>query len=411
MIKKNFMNKKRFAALLLIFMFLCPLFKVKAAVINEEIDDIYRKWNIEFNLEISLDDETKKAIKVVDENGKTVDVTITSKDGKTLTIVSPKEGYKRGKTYTINIEKGVHTKDSVYLGAASKYVFKVKDDINTYKYKTDVEKSITAGANKIIKKGIETDWEAIAVHKSGLKVPEAYVNTIEKDVKKAKGAYKQPTDYERTSLVLALIGKEPSNFTGYNLIEKIYSNKDIDEQGINAYIFALIALDSKDYKVPETAEWTRDKLIQSILKCRTKDNGWDFAGIKADPDMTAMAITALAPYKDRSDVKKAIDEGVERLSKMQNTDGTYTCYGVKNCESIAQVIIGLCANRVDPTSAEFTKNNKNLIDALMSFKTADGEFSHKQKENYDAKATEQALLALEAYKGLNTGNGLIYRFK
>ena len=40
---------------------------------------------------------------------------------------------------------------------------------------------------------------------------------------------------------------------------------------------------------------TREKLIQVILDAQLTDGGWDLSADKADPDMTAMAIQALAP--------------------------------------------------------------------------------------------------------------------
>ena len=95
---------------------------------------------------------------------------------------------------------------------------------------------------------------------------------------------------------------------------------------------------------------------------------------------------------------------------MQNTDGTFSSVGIKNSESISQVIIGLCANGIDPTSSDFTKNGKNLIDALLTFKSDDGGFKHIYEGNSNGKATEQALLALEAYKELKNGRLNLYEF-
>lgn len=411
-------NKKKVLSLLSIplILFICLFipFKVNASKIDTskidaEVSGIYKNWNIEFNKEVHFDDETKNAVKVVDEDGNSIDVGVSQKDGKNITVLAPKEGYKKDKKYVISVETKVHTKNLKYLKNPYTFVFRITDNPTIYKYNDIVEKNIDAGADKILKKGIETDWEAIAICKSGKKIPDTYIDILEKQIKKNKGVLESPTDYERLALTISLAGENALNFGGYNLVDKIYNHPDIEGQGINAYVFALIALDSNNYEVPNSALWTRDKLIDKILECRTDDKGWDFAEINADPDMTGMVLTALSPYKERADVKKAIDEAVDKLSQMQNNDGTFSSYGHRNCESTSQVIIGLCSNGIDPTSKKFTKDKSNLLDALLSFKTGEGQFSHTQKDRYDPLATEQSILALEAYKDLKTGGTGIYK--
>lgn len=83
--------------------------------------------------------------------------------------------------------------------------------------------------------------------------------------------------------------------------------------------------------------------------------------------------------------------------------------GIKQCK---QVIIGLCANGIDPGSAAFTKSGKIPVDAPLSYEVSGGGFSHTKGTGYNAMATEQAAQALEAYNMFkqNTGTG-IYKFK
>ena len=82
----------------------------------------------------------------------------------------------------------------------------------------------------------------------------------------------------------------------------------VKKQGINGPVFALIALDTGDYEIPQTDAanpTTREKLVQTILDAQVANGGWTFFGSTADPDMTGMAIQALAPYySTNSDVKR-----------------------------------------------------------------------------------------------------------
>ena len=82
---------------------------------------------------------------------------------------------------------------------------------------------------------------------------------------------------------------------------------------------------------------TRQKLVDYILNAQLADGGWnlnvsdptakDFetgkVTLKSDPDMTGMALTALAPYKSQTKVKIAINKAVTALSKSQNADGRH----------------------------------------------------------------------------------------
>ncbi|MEY8762572.1 MULTISPECIES: cell wall-binding repeat-containing protein [Clostridium] len=275
-----------------------------------------------------------------------------------------------------------------------------------------VSSSLSAAVNKILSDGNLDDWQALAVARYGASVPSSYLTNLSNSIAAAKGNLSKPTDYERITLALMAVGQDPANFQGYNLIEKIYNNTGIDDQGINAYVFALIALDSGNFETPSGAVWTRDKLIDKILENKTADNGWSYAEDSADPDMTGMALIALAPYRDEAAVKDAVDKAVDKLSSMQDSDGGFSSYNVSNSESISQVIMGLCANGIDPASAAFTKNGKTALDALLSFEVPGGGFGHTKDSGYNAMATEQAVQALEAYNMFesNTGTG-IYKFK
>ncbi|MBU5485614.1 DUF4430 domain-containing protein [Clostridium sp. MSJ-11] len=256
---------------------------------------------------------------------------------------------------------------------------------------------------------LENDWYIIELNKAGKEIPKDYIKKVTKEIVDAKGQLSNDTDYAKKILGILAAGGDPTNVGGYNLVEKVYNN-DLT-QGLNAYVFGLIALDSGNFTIPKESKWNREKLIQTILEGRTKDNGWAFFGSTTDVDATAMTISALAPYyNSKKEVKEAIDEALVTLSKMQTEKGGFKSWGSENSNSTSMVIVALSSLNIDlAADSRFIKNNNTAMDALMGYKTEDGTFGFKDNK-YNKFATEQALRALVAYKNFKEGKGSIYKF-
>ena len=260
-----------------------------------------------------------------------------------------------------------------------------------------------------------SEWLVIALARSGRDVPDSYYDSVVKAVQSAKGQLsdKKSTEYARTILALTAIGKDPADVGGYDLLARLADMDDVTYQGINGAIFALLALDSGKYDVPAAAEGgtqvTRDGLVAYILAQQLSDGGWALSGTSADPDVTAMALQALAPYRTGDEtVDAAVDKGVQLLSDMQLSDGGYSSWGTLNSESCAQVLIALAALGIDPVSdSRFVKNGLTVLDALLAYAVSGG-FRHTVDGEADAIATEQALCALTAYARLLDGKTALY---
>ena len=260
-----------------------------------------------------------------------------------------------------------------------------------------------------------SEWLVIALARSGRDVPDSYYDSVVKAVQSAKGQLsdKKSTEYARTILALTAIGKDPTDVGGYDLLARLADMDDVTYQGINGAIFALLALDSGKYDVPAAAEGgtqvTRDGLVAYILAQQLSDGGWALSGTSADPDVTAMALQALAPYRTGDEtVDAAVDKGVQLLSDMQLSDGGYSSWGTLNSESCAQVLIALATLGIDPVSdSRFGKNGLTVLDALLAYAVSGG-FRHTVDGEADAIATEQALCALTAYARLLDGKTALY---
>lgn len=272
-----------------------------------------------------------------------------------------------------------------------------------------VKDTITKTVQYILSDTNISDWEAFALIKAGAVVPSSYIQAAQERIKEKNGVFRKITDYERLVLAVESAGYDPENFAGYHLLEKIYDAPSLTNQGTNGLIFALIAMDSGNYSIPENAKWSREKMIELILNSQDENGGFPLTdGEEANIDITGMALSALAPYKEKVKVKAAIEKGVKWLSSMQDQNGGYSLFGVENSDSIAQTIIALATLGMNPRSEAFTKKDGDLITSLLDYQTEKGGFKHLATGEEDEMATEQALMALVAYERFLSQKPSIY---
>ena len=267
-------------------------------------------------------------------------------------------------------------------------------------YKTTGDFMATLGTPTVNSTGGE--WMVIGLARSGRPVPAGYYDNVVEYVKAKADANERlhrakVTDNARVILALTAIGKDVTNVGGHNLLKGLDNMAYVQTQGINGPIFTLIALDSHNY--PTMGDVTREKLIQVILDAQLNDGGWNLSADNADPDMTAMAIQALAPYyKTNETVKAAVDKALEALSALQRNDGGFGSWGTVNSEACDQVIVALTALGIDPIAdSRFVKNGNTVLDALAGFYVTGGGFRHTAGGDLDGMATEQGYYALAAY--------------
>lgn len=284
---------------------------------------------------------------------------------------------------------------------------------------TEKEKEIKEILDKIsgMYKGASEDWTVVDMAAYG------YADSMDIDQLKAnaetviKDENASSTDYERVALALTAAGIDASAFklsdgSEVNLIAKIadFMRNDKYSLGtVNGYIFALIAYDSGAYELSADGYWTRDKVVDYLLSVQGDDGGWNLSGKPeraSDVDLTAMTINALANYQDDAKVSAALDQAVDFLSKAQNENGNFVSWGAENSNSAAQVIVALAALDIDAdTDERFIKNEKSVVDSLLSFKTDDNQFGFTNKNQPNPMSTEQGFRALVAYTNWKAQEG------
>ena len=250
------------------------------------------------------------------------------------------------------------------------------------------------------------EWGMITLAKFQLasdEMKDSYAESVKEyldSIGTAKISNTRSTAVSGVVIALSNIGENAGDFYGYNLLEPLADMDYVTNQGINGAIYALMALDTADYAIPQTADGmnqtTREKLVAEILNAQGEDGGWTFdVGNKSDADMTGMALQALAPHKDDEKVKAAVEKALVFLSESQKDNGGYVSYGAEDSESCSQVMAGLTMLGIDVfTDSRFIKNGNTVFDALMRYYREDGTFAHAANGDGNAISTSQAYYAV-----------------
>ena len=214
------------------------------------------------------------------------------------------------------------------------------------------------------------------------------------------------TNPQRSVIALTAAGIDPSQVAvggeTYDLLNKMATTQF---NYVNSRIALLWAYASGSYEAPASALMTVDELLDSLVSSQLSDGGFANSGTTSDPDVTAMAIAALAPFQGRGAVNDSLTKALSALKGMQLPDGGFPRLGesVSNANTTAMASIALCAVGVDPAASWATASGATPMSALLSFAN-EGHTGFAYANGDAALATEQGFRALVAYQGLkNTG--------
>ena len=256
------------------------------------------------------------------------------------------------------------------------------------------------------------EWMALGFARSGREVPDSYYDSVvayvdEKIDDNGRLHATKATLNCRFIVALTAIGKDPTDVGGHNLLAGLNDMGYIRKVGVSGVIWTLIAFDCGRYDMPKGID--RETLVDTILDFQVPGGGWATSGNIADPDVTSMAIQALAPYQEDPEVRSALDTAVTVLAGMLDETGNFPSQYGASSESISQVIVALCTLGIDPnTDARFVKNGMSALDGLLGYYVEGGGFKHIHSGKIDGIATEQGYYALTAYFRMLEGKTPLY---
>ncbi len=155
-----------------------------------------------------------------------------------------------------------------------------------------------------------------------------------------------------------------------------------------------------------------ERFITRILADQTPDGGFDNSyGVNVaqghasswrdDARYTAKTLTALAPYKDKEYVAKAIDAGLEYLSSVQLADGSFANMSKETPDGEVTLAVLKMMEALDISldDERFVKNGNTVADAMRTFYVDGVGFI----SNFDVEAPLDNLDMLPSYDNPNMG--------
>lgn len=260
------------------------------------------------------------------------------------------------------------------------------------------------------------DWSVFALARAksvtGTAIPEEYFKEYIARVESAladasefpalpKLNESKSTENSRVALTLMALGKNPSDAAGVDLISPLADLEYAGAQGVNGTAWALVAVDAAGQTQ------TSAKLLKDLLGQEIRGGGFALAGDEPDPDVTAMALIALAPHKDDPAAAEVVERGIKALEAIQLDNGGFESWGTQALESVAMCVVALATLGVEPNE-RLTKGG-GLLAAMERFRSG-GAYRHTVDGDPDPIATDQALLALVASERLANGKVGLFDF-
>ena len=295
---------------------------------------------------------------------------------------------------------------------------------NIQNYLTTIDENINHGLSYLNSRPCNAygnEWTIFTILRCGGTISEenktAYLINLKDDLdadgQLSSNNQGQPTDYARVILTLGMLGEDPADFRGYNLVETLYNWNNLNNLTINQISWTLLALDSKQYDIPKDAKWSRETLINLLVSKQNEDGGFASWGSTSDVDMTAMVLQTLVSYNDASHaaVQPVFEGGIRYLQSQINEDAGFESWGNENACSTAQVLILLPMLGMDPAASNgFVKAQKNMITNLEGYRdeTGGGFFWQKGSPYSKDGSTYQVVLALESCRRFASNENSVY---
>ena len=181
------------------------------------------------------------------------------------------------------------------------------------------------------------------------------------------------------------LGMDPGDINGLDYLA-VLTNTDklaaTSTYDFNSFMEDIAAVDPTVWRSRGVdVDTVVDKYAARILADQTPDGGFDnYYGVniaqghadtswRDDARYTAETLTALAPYRDKEYVAKAIDAGLEYLSSVQLADGSFANMSKETPDGEVTLAVMKMMEALDISLEDerFVKNGNTVADAMRTF--------------------------------------------
>lgn len=213
------------------------------------------------------------------------------------------------------------------------------------------------------------------------------------------------------------LGMDPGDINGLDYLA-VLTNTDklaaTSTYDFNSFMEDIAAVDPVVWRSRGVdVDTVVDKYAARILADQTPDGGFDnYYGVniaqghadtswRDDARYTAKTLTALAPYRDKEYVAKAIDAGLEYLSSVQLADGSFANMSKETPDGEVTLAVLKMMEALDISldDERFVKNGNTVADAMRTFYVDGVGFI----SNFDVEAPLDNLDMLPSYDNPNMG--------
>ena len=180
------------------------------------------------------------------------------------------------------------------------------------------------------------------------------------------------------------LGMDPGDINGLDYLAPL-TNTDkaaaTSTQDFNSYLEDIASIEPFVWRSRGVnGDVLAERFITRILADQTPDGGFDnYYGVNVaqghasswrdDARYTAKTLTALAPYKDKEYVAKAIEAGLEYLSSVQLADGSFANMSKETPDGEVTLAVLKMMEALDISldDERFVKNGNTVADAMRTF--------------------------------------------
>lgn len=251
------------------------------------------------------------------------------------------------------------------------------------------------------------DGAAVGFAKNGSQVPEDYLKVTADKLLDKGGQIAKVTDLTSLALGYAAAGGNMNYIAGIDLYPILMNHPDMEKEGIFALAASYITANNSGYLSAERTSRYPDLIFGHIIELQLEDGSWAAnAGQEGDGAATAAALTAISPQYEfkGTPYAEAMDRALQWLRGKQQPDGGFD----GKTETTARVVIALSSLGIDAAAFK-QESGASALSHLMSRQLAGGGFAQSSGgTSLDMKATEQAYLALTAYKLMQQNKGFLF---